>query len=174
MKKIIIASPPTTHHHHAPPKLKVKKQNCCCCVCASAVKFGSICSELRATLFFLSLPGNKKETFWALVSEIKLWIQFSIDISPLPLCLSISIFLYFHLSSSSQCFTEHVELEGSFCCSAALVCVCVCRLRFFHFGPFSPSKRCCVWCGTAEKKKNGQVFELEIGKEDEKKKTRRR
>ena len=24
------------------------------------------------------------------------------------------------------------------------------------------------WCGAAEKKKNGQVFELEIGKEDEK------
>ena len=53
--------------------------------------------------------------------------------------------------------------------SAAAVCVYVCRLRFFyffHFGPFSQSV--VVWCGTADKKKNGQVFELEIAKEDEK------
>ena len=38
---------------------------------------------------------------------------------------------------------------------------------FFHFGPFIFG-RVVVWCGTTEKKKNGQVFELEFGKEDEK------
>ena len=89
--------------------------------------------------------ATKRKTFWALVSEIKLWIQFSIDISPLPLCLSISIFLYFHLSSSSQCFTEHVELEGSFCCCC--VCMCVgCVFSIFPFWAFFSKQNKALWC----------------------------
>ena len=104
------------------------------------------------------LATKRKATFWALVSEIKLWIQFSIDISPLPLCLSISIFLYFHLSSSSQCFTEHVELEGSFCCCC--VCMCVgCVFSIFPFWAFfSKIKRCGVWCGSRQRRRKTAKF----------------
>ena len=168
------------HHFPAPSqnwRFYKNKKNCCCCVCVRLLlnldQSVPNCEQLSSSSPRLA---TKRKTFWALVSEIKLWIQFSIDISPLPLCLSISIFLYFHLSSSSQCFTEHVELEGSFCCCCVCVCVCVCRLRFFYFsilGLFLQNKAL-WWCGTAEKKKNGQVFELEIGKEDEKKTRRRR
>ena len=137
-----------------PPKLKVflKKKTAAAAVCVRLLlnldQSVPNCEQLSSSS--PCLATKRKATFWALVSEIKLWIQFSIDISPLPLCLSISIFLYFHLSSSSQCFTEHVELEGSFCCCC--VCMCVgCVFSIFPFWAFF-SKGCCgVWCVVADR-----------------------
>ena len=159
------------------PKLKVifkNKKNCCCCVCVRLLlnldKSVPNCEQLSSSS--PCLATKRKETFWALVSEIKLWIQFSIDIDilPLPLCLSISIFLYFHLSSSSQCFTEHVELEGSFCCC----CVCMCVGCVFSIFPlfWAFSQSVVVWCGSRQRRR--KPAKSWIGKEDEKTRRRRR
>ena len=132
------------------------------CVCASAVKFGSICSELRATLCSSSSPhlATKRKTFWALVSELNCEFNFQLT-SHRFLC--VSPFPSFRLR---PVFRRTCWTGGLF-----LLLLCVCRLRFFYFSILGLLFLGALWCGVARQRRRKTAKFLNWKLE---KKTRRR
>ena len=131
------------------------------CVCASAVKFGSICSELRATLFFLSLFGNAQKgkhfgRWW-----VKLNCEFNFQLTSHRF-LCVSPFPSFRLQ---PVFRRTCWTGGLF-----LLLLCVCRLRFFYFSILGLLFLGALWCGgVVQRRKTAKFLNWKLEK-----KTRRK